>query len=414
MDWLKGYISCRVISGNWERFMNMCRHHHIHLWNIKRKGDVVEFCMYTKDYRELYRFVGKSHVVPHLCEKKGLPFVWQSAIHDWTFTLGLVLFFVVLKVLSLFIWQINYEGQREYTKESVNQEVEHLGVYPGMLKKNLDCDQLERSLRENYDNMSWVSAEEDGCVLNIKIKEGNAVEKIKESEEVAYHLVAPCDGTVQSIVTKEGTAQVKKGDAVKKGDILIRGIVEVTDDSETVVARHGVCADGEIQIQGRLTYEDRINLQHIEKNKTGKDIFVYSIEVNGYRVSIKNPLKWFDNSGNYDIINYVCIDREFIPIGLRFQVSKKSYIHYEKKMATYQEQEAKSILKRRFASRLSSYQENGYEIADSTLRVQKQTSEYLAQGNATVLIKEMEKQTVNDAELQIQVIGKEDEVGTNS
>ncbi len=413
MNWLRGYLSCRVDAGNWERFMNLCRHRGIELWKVKKRENRVEFCMYIKDYKELTAFVEKTHVVPHICDKNGFPFVCEKAIRDWTFSLGIVVFFIILKVLSLFIWQVNYVGQQEYTKESVNQQVVRLGVYPGMRKKDLDCDQLERSLREIYDNMSWVSAEEEGCVLNIKIKEGNALGAIDAQEEEAFHLVAPCDGTIQSIITTKGTAQVKKGDVVKKGEILIRGVVEVTDDSEMVVARHGVCADGEIVLEGELRYEDRINDKHIAKTKTGKDIAVYTIEVNGHRISLKNPLKWFDNSGNYDIINYVCGDKEFVPMGLQCRVSRKNYIHYVKKTAAYQEDEAKDILKRRFASKLAEYKDDGYEIADSTLRVQKQGHTYVAKGNTKIRIKEMEKQLVNEGELQIQTIGKEDEVGNN-
>lgn len=414
MNWLKGYIYCKVKTGNWERFMNLCRHHNIRLWNVRKRDNSILFCMYIKDYKEVVAFVRKTHVIPNVCERRGLPFVCWKALQDWTFSIGVILFFVLLKVLSMFIWQINYEGQQEYTKESINREVVRMGVSPGMLRRKLDCDRIERNLREIYDNISWVSAEENGCVLNIKIKEGTLRRQTNTQEEAASHLVAPCDGVIQGIVTKEGTPQVKKGDSVKEGDVLIRGVVEVTDDSDTVVACHGVCASGEIQLEGSFSYEDSINLRHVEKTKTGKNIHVYVLEGNGHRISFKNPLKWFDKSGNYDIINYVCVDRDIIPVGLHYRLTRRTYINYTKKTAVYGGKEAEDLLKGRFASRLAEYVEKGYEVSDSGLYIEKQSDRYVAEGHTKVLIKEMEKQLVKEEELLIRTIGKEDEVGNNS
>ncbi len=370
--------------------------------------------MFARDYRLLRKFVVKTDVVPHICEKKGLPFLCERAIRDWTFTLGLVLFFVVLRVLSLFVWQINYYGQREYTKEMIRKEVTAMGVYTGMLRKNLDCDSIERNLRECYENMSWVSAEEKGCVLNIKMKEGTAEKKKEEREITPCHLVAPCKGIVQSIVTKEGTAQVKKGMKVKKGDILISGIVEIKDDSEAVVRKKGVHAEGEITILTERKYEDSINIRYIAKNKTGKEVSVFTVQCNGYRFSLKNPLKWFDNSTNYDIITNICVDRKFIPLDMSLFVSERRYIAYEPCEAEYTEEEARQLLQNRLSSKLMDYEEKGYKIIDHAFDVSKEQTAYKARGKIVMSVSNMEQKDVAEEELLLNQSGKEDDDGTGA
>ena len=347
-------------------------------------------------------------------KKKGLPFLCERAIRDWTFTLGLVLFFVVLRVLSLFVWQINYYGQREYTKEMIRKEVTAMGVYTGMLRKNLDCDSIERNLRECYENMSWVSAEEKGCVLNIKMKEGTAEKKKEEREITPCHLVAPCKGTVQSIVTKEGTAQVKKGMKVKKGDILISGIVEIKDDSEAVVRKKGVHAEGEITILTERKYEDSINIRYIAKNKTGKEVSVFTVQCNGYRFSLKNPLKWFDNSTNYDIITNICVDRKFIPLDMSLFVSERRYIAYEPCEEEYTEEEARQLLQNRLSSKLMDYEEKGYKIIDHAFDVSKEQTAYKARGKIVMSVSNMEQKDVAEEELLLNQSGKEDDDGTGA
>ena len=389
--------------------MNLCRHHDIKLWNVRSEEKRVTFCMYARDYRMLKKFVGKTSVVPHIRRKKGLPFVCGRAMRDWTFTFGFILFFVVLHVLSMFVWQINYYGQREYTQETIRKEVTAMGVYTGMLRSHLDCDSIERNLRECYDNMSWVSAEEKGCVLNIKMKEGTAEKKADVLDTTPCHLVAPCRGTVQSIVTKEGTAKVKKGSKVKKGDILIRGIVEIKDDSDTVVKKNGVHAAGEVTILTEKKYEDRINIRHMNKNKTGKDVNVYTVQCGGTRFSIKNPLKWFDNSSSYDIISNICVDEEFIPLQASLKVTRRRYVNYEPQEAEYTEQEAEKILRRKLAARVMTYEENGYEVLDQTFQMTKDETEFVSRGNVVMKVSDMKQKEVSEKQLMLETSGKEEE-----
>lgn len=414
LKWLKGYIICGVGSGYWERFMNLCRHHRIHLWDVKIQESKVTFSMFSKDYKTLHAFVAKTHIAPKIREKRGLPFVLDQAKRDWTFTLGLVLFFVVLKVLSLFVWQINYYGQQEYTKETISKEVESMGVYVGMMRKNLFCDDIERSLRESYENMSWVSAEEKGCVLNIKIKEGKALKGKEEENDPPSHVTAPCDGVIEKIVTRQGTAKVAKGAKVKKGDILISGIVEIKGDGGETVRCNGVCAEGEISILTKKEFDESINERYMAKNKTGEEIHVYTVCINGTRFSIKNPLKWFDKSSNYDIINNVCVDREFIPWNSRLKVTDHKYVNYDKVEARYSEKEAGERLKARFQSRLEEYREAGCRIVDQSLDIKKEPAAYKAHGSIQLSISKMDKKNVSEEELVLPGEGKEDEDGAGT
>lgn len=413
MRWLRGYLLCSTESGHWERFMNLCRHHGIRLWKVNIHKNHVTFCMFSGDYRRLKAFVGKTHVIPHIQEKRGLPFVCMNAVRNWTFTFGLILFFAVLKFLSLFVWQINYYGQREYTKESISKEVTKMGVYTGMFRTDLNCDSIERSLRESCENMSWVSAEEKGCILNIKVKEGNAEKKKEEKEKMPAHLVAPCDGRIQSIVTKEGTPLVKKGAKVKKGEILIRGVVEILDDNGEPAKYNGVCADGEICLVTEKEYEESINIQYMDKNKTGRDINIYTVQWNGSRFSIKNPLKWFDNSASYDIINNVCVDKEFIPLNMSLKITERTLVGYERKKAQYSEKEASDLLKRHFLSKQEEYKENGYQILDQSFQINREQKVFRASGTIKMLVTKMDRTEVKSEELMPEEKRrKEDDDGT--
>ena len=57
--------------------------------------------------------------------------------------------------------------------------------------------------------------------------------------ERATDLIASSDGMITDLVTRSGVPLVHQGDQVKKGDILVLGRIEVTDDSATVTADIG-------------------------------------------------------------------------------------------------------------------------------------------------------------------------------
>ena len=246
-------------------------------------------------------------------------------------------------------------------------------------------------------------------MLNIKMKEGTAEKKAEAGDTKPCHLVAPCRGTVQSIVTKEGTPKVKKGSKVKKGDVLIRGIVEIRDDSDTVVKKNGVHAAGEVTIVTEKKYEDRINIRHMNKNKTGKDVDVYTVQCGGTRFSIKNPLKWFDNSSSYDIISNICVDEEFIPLQASLKVTRRRYVNYEPQEAEYTEQEAEELLRRKLAARVMTYEEKGYEVMDQTFQMTREQDEFVSRGNVVMKVSDMKQKEVSEKQLMLTKSGKEEE-----
>ncbi len=334
--WIRGYIMCVTGCGSWERFMNMCRYHGIDIWNIKRE-DTVCFCIQKKSFKEIIPIAGKTGVRPHIYKKRGFPFLLRSIFANWTFYAGFAMFFLFLSVLSSFVWEIRYTGQNSYSRETLSKTVEQMDIYPGMRRSRLDCDAIEKQIRQVHPDISWVSAEEKGSVLQISIKEGKKT-IVHDAQAKASHLVALQDGVVEDIVVNRGTVAVKKGQKVKKGDILIRGIVPVTDDNSEVVENIPVAAKGKVTLLVREETRESIPVEHKVKEYSGKEITVYHFVLGNIRFSLKNPFKQLDNSLKYDIINSVCADRTIHPLSLSLHIQKTQYREYQWKKERYTEQ----------------------------------------------------------------------------
>ena len=93
--------------------------------------------------------------------------------------------------------------------------------YVGEYKGKIDCDEIEKKIRNKYSDITWVCAEIKGTNLIIHVNE-NYNRTIKEQENSPYNIIANCDAQIDSIITRTGVGNVKKGDKVKKGDILLK------------------------------------------------------------------------------------------------------------------------------------------------------------------------------------------------
>lgn len=381
--------------------MNMCRHHQIDLWKIKRSDKVV-FSLSARDFKKIQPMVRKTGICPHIQEKKGLPFfLWQIRAR-WTFYSGFILFLFILSFLSSFVWEITFQGQCTYTKETLLKTVNSLQVYRGMKRSRLVCDDIEKSLREIYPDISWVSAEEKGSRLVISIKEAEK-EVEREKEGRPCHLVAKYDGVVKSISVNRGTAAVKPGQKVKKGQILISGILPVTGDDDTVVEKVPVVAKGEVELYVEQEISEEIPLQVKEKKYTGRTLTKYEYQIGEESICLKNPMKQFHKSCKYDIITTVFQEKKIQPFAFTLQKRVYQYREYQWNTKKRTKKEIQQVGEVTYQSLKRELQEDGYEIVTHTAKIRNVDSAiWRLEGQLGFLCQECTKKYIAESEWQVE------------
>ena len=379
----------------------MCRHHHIKLWDIKETGGNITFSIAVKDFKNLGKIAKKANIVPHIIEKRGSPFVIFQGKKHWTFFVAALFFLILLYVYSGFIWNIEVSGQREYTKEELLEAIRNIRVYPGMQKSKLDCDNIETYLRKKYERLSWVSAEEVGSRLIIKVKEGTKTLQ-SAKEETPAHLVADCDGVVSELVAAKGTPVIQKGQAVKKGDILIQGVVEIKDDAGTVIEKEPVRAKGTVKIETMADYEKKFPLTYQKKIYTGKEQTKYILQIGKKRITIKNPLKQFDKSAKYDIINEVCYNNSRHLFGVDTTLYRQTCRIYMEKTCTYQEKQIKAMAASDFSNLLKQYKDQECTILNKQALLWKRKKDWLMKASIHMLIPQKTTKEVKQEEWSVE------------
>ena len=259
----------RLEGNSPERFLNLCNFHGISMWNLEYKNDTYQCCMYIRDFKRLHGVIRKTGQRVRILSKVGMPFFLYRNKRRKAAAMGIVLFFVLLYGLSLFVWNIGFEGNRAYTDEVLLNFLHEQGYHHGMLLKTVQCETLEKAIRNAYGNITWISVRLDGTRLIVQVKENDLNIGIEEQEgdiiKEGADLVATHDGIVRYIATRHGTPRVHVGDTVEKGTVLVSGVLEIVDDYGTVLTTHTVVPEADVVIEYEIEYYEELSRFYMER-----------------------------------------------------------------------------------------------------------------------------------------------------
>ncbi len=395
--WFQGYLLVRLKGISTERFINLCSNRYIYLWDLKSNGDDYEFQIKLKDYYKLKPIAKKTGTLPFIKKRFGLPFVIQRYRKRSGYALGFLLFLAILYILSLFIWDINVSGGYTYTQEAMVKFLRNNDIHPGLQKKDINCQKIEDLIRHSYNDIGWVSAEIKGTRLVVKITETNMPAPAVTATSNC-HIIASKDCIITKIVTRTGTPKVGIGDVVKKGDILVSGVVDIIGDNELLVRKQPVIADADITGKTFYDYSDKFSLYYNDKVYTGneKKSYLFSIflkKINLYRPRI--PYDKYDIIGNEFTLHLN--DEFYLPVSL----DTNRYLEYKEEKKKYSEAEAKALAEKRLNRFIKKLVEKDVVILENNVTMAVKGNNCIANGKLVVLESVKDYKAIDDNEWRI-------------
>lgn len=398
--WFRGYLHVRIEGYSPERFINLCRNKNILIWNLSKTKDGYDFYMTVDGYRQIRPIARKTHTRPKIIHRYGFVFKEHRMKKHRGFVTGILLFLAIVYILSLYIWDVNLEGNYSYTEDVIFGYLSEIGVKPGVMKSRLNCQKIEEAIRKKYTDIGWISAEIKGTKLNLKIVETNMPVPF-ESATTPCHIIASHNGTIVSIITRQGTPVVEKGAKVKKGDILVSGVLEITDDGGEVVKKEPVVSDSDVYLETQYSYKKSIPVQYKKHKKTGRIIKKYGIRILDRRLNLYNPLKKFHSGKKYDIIateKNMKLTHSFV-LPISFQ--KKIYEEYIEQNTAYSKKELVKKQNEYFFLYIKKLKEEGVVIKSHNVKIQMGKDYCVSQGTLTVWEPQHETKEINETEWRI-------------
>jgi similar to stage IV sporulation protein len=265
-NYLIGYVVIRVEGLSLEKFINLTVSRGIHLWGINRQNyTTLTAKISIKGFRQLHGISHKIRCRIRIVDKRGLPFILFRYRHRKMLAAGLILFLFIIYGLSSFVWTVEVEGAEEINPQKVLSELESLGVQAGVLKSDIDSLWIENQLIIRIPELSWASLEIRGSKAVLRVRE-SVLPPVLIDRDTPCNVVAAKDGIIDKMIVLDGQAVVSEGQTVKKGQLLISGIIE---HPNTIGVRY-VHSMG--KIIARTWYEETVELSLKEpfRQRTGR------------------------------------------------------------------------------------------------------------------------------------------------
>ena len=377
--WIKSYVKCSLKGGDLERLFNMCRNHGIEIWDMVYDQGICYCYIYVKDFWKICRFIRKTHVRLRIENKYGLAFLINYFKYRYTLWIGFFLSLIFLWMLTSRIWKIEIYGNSYYTDERITKYLmTQENLYYGIRKSNIDGSVLEENLRLSFPDISWVSVRTEGTSLMIHMEEMVKYDKPNSSIEKNRYICADMDGEIMYMVTRSGTPYVTIGEQVKKGDLLIDGMIALYDDAMNVMEKRLAGADGDIWAKVVWPYESASYFTG-ESVKFERTHYKWKISAGDFSFNIGSEPNFKEDGIIYHHLT------EFISLIPGIQLQKEIYRPYEVVSTIEVSSDAKEKLEAKMSDLYNEFYEKGVQILENNVKIIMYENRAEAKGNMILL-----------------------------
>lgn len=385
IQYIRGYVVIKVWGYSVERLLNLCGNHDILVWEIEDHGDYHTMHVSIEGFFALKPLLKKTGTRVAILHRYGLPFFMSKMLARKIFVAGLLGCILFWCLTSRFIWDIRIEGNLSLTEDVLLDYLEERGIHTAMKKSELEIEPLEQALREDYDLITWTSAQLKGTTLLIRIKENDmpVYEDNTPKEEQGVDLTAARDGVVTYIITRKGVPLVAKGQSVQAGDVLVSGAVPVYNEDSTVRRYQFVEADADIVLRyaKEITLEEAVTYE--EKLYTGETIGIPVLGVGEKALSFRFwgiPYEYYDISEEKKQVQL--LEHLYLP----FYYGKRTVQEYEIAIKKHTDDEMKVLLQARWDKIIETLKEKGVQIAKKNVTIKKNDEKWVL--NASLQLEE--------------------------
>lgn len=361
-----------------ERFINLCKYNHILLTDMYKDDTGIYATLSYKQWEEIKKFEKKCLVTCKIVSEQGILAFLKKYRKHLVFFICLLLFFGFVWYSSLFIWQIEVDGESDYTEEEIVEYVRENLIPIGTRRSKVKLANLEKNLRMQYDKVAWITCEIDGTRLLVHIVETVAKEDLKTMEEPC-NIVAVKDGLVTDLIATSGKKIVNPGDEVKKGDILITGVVNVYNEYEELIETNYVPASGIVYGQTTYYYKESFPMEYTEKKHGKKKKTAYAVQI-GSKIHLFCQPKESDQYTKIDTTHVFHLGSYYLPISLTVQ----RFYQPEYKMKTYTEEQAREKQNTILKNYMENLKKKGVEILENNVTIEIKNGECRAEGTLVV------------------------------
>ena len=335
LSYIIGYLELNIEGYYIERFINLCRSNKVMIWHLNRKEEIsLDLRINIQDFKKICKLAKKTKCKVKIKKKRGFPFLINRYKKRKIFFILLITLIFLAILSSNFVWNVDIVEENSQNLENIEKDIEEAGLKTGKLKSNINTKEIINTIRLKRDDIAWMGIELKGTNAIVKIVKADKKPEIINNDEYCS-IISNKEGIITKINAQTGTANVKVGDTVTKGETLINGWME----GKYTGIRY-VHAKGEIQAKVWYTKYKNIPYNYIEKKETGEIENKYAIKFNNFKINFQKGVSKFEI---YDTIEEEKKLKLFSDFYLPISIVKTIYKQIEEQPKKHTIEEAKSI-----------------------------------------------------------------------
>ncbi|MEE1320806.1 MAG: sporulation protein YqfD [Acutalibacteraceae bacterium] len=310
LRYIRGYVEFEAQGGFCERFINLCAVNRIPIWNVEIKKSNIKASVLITNFIKLRNVSKKSGCRIKISNKCGLPFFMRQNKNRIGLLFSAIFMIVFFTVMNQFIWITEVTGTDTVSHEEIKNYVAESGLKVGSFAPSVDTVNISRNAVNHFNGrLMWMAINIKGSKAVIEVRD-----YIDEHEDKQFrdpcNIIADFEGKIISVEVINGDKETDEGSAVKKGDLLISGVLENRDMSTSYC-----------EARGRITALHTINKYSSFplKNESERQISRIRTRYSIYLFGLKIPLGYIKNGSfdfSYEYVSYLNVDSNLLPFGI--------------------------------------------------------------------------------------------------
>ena len=295
---VKNRLNLQIVGVNLKRLIKNLYKNNISIYNlnfISHKEVTLEIT--KKDYIKSANLLKPYKV--NIVKQSGFLKLKQFSLLHLGILIGLIFFSLMLFLNNNYLSKICVFGNNKLEKSEIINYLNKNLVKEKSFFNNIDIDLIEKELSNKFSEISFCSVIKKGTNLIVNIKEKIFAEDLINSSNI----YAKEDGLILNINLVQGTAKVKVGDSVKKGDILVEGL------------NNNIPCTAIADISMTVWYKDSYTFYNetIKTERTGKKVVNSCLKIFNKTIKIKNNENKFENYEKEVVESYI-FENNILPI----------------------------------------------------------------------------------------------------
>lgn len=264
----------------------------INVWKTVFSDDCVRFSSSVFVSEDIVSLSKEFGLRADIIAKKGFPFLFSRYRKRFGLIFGFFLGLFLMFYSQLFVWKITVEGNKSLSSSEIEKALSDCGVFVGCFIPDIDVRVSANRLLMDCEEISSAAISIKGTHLNISILEKTQKPEIIDRNGF-YNVVATHDGVILDIDPLDGSPEVKTGDTVYKGELLISCFIEGKNGSF-----HPTHARGDVFAAVNESIVCEIPMERTTKHYTGETEIKKEFRLLGITLpsfsSVKTSFEYFD------------------------------------------------------------------------------------------------------------------------